>query len=324
MEEGVTSSQQLIVSASVIVGSMAAGAGARRLGWLGPRAAKAIMTAVLVGGYSSVLFLAIWGMSLRAEHAWLPTLGAINTGVVVLLAMLVAPLVARDRTERGLLSVHAGVANTGATMGGLVLLGLYGSRGLELASIYFLMWMPFVVCVLYPIARHYSRTHAGGSLGRLMLRSIVDWRAIGLPMGIAAVILSACGVRRPVFIERACLPEVLTYATTVGAYVAIGLRLDLRQAMGLWRLSAALAVMRFVVAGLVAWALVAATRLTPWPLSGPSAATVIVQGVMPTAVAAAAVATMFDLDSEKSSGLFLVNTLLFLAVILPAIFLVFG
>ena len=314
----------MMISAGVIVGSMAAGYVARRRGWLGERASKAIMTAVMVGGYSSVLLLSIWGMSLQARHAWVPALGAINTGVVALAAMALAPLFTRDRVERGLLTIHAGLANTGATMGGLVLLGLFDQQGLDLASLYFLMWMPFVVFVLYPIARHYSPTHAGGSLGKLMVRSVLNWRATGLLLGIVGLALSLCRVPRPGAIIEWHVPKVLAYATTVAAYFAIGLRLSLRQVPSLWRLTAGLALMRFVIAGGVAWALVAATRATAWPLVGPEVATVIIQGVMPTAVAAAAVANMFDLDASKSSGLFLANTLIFLAAVLPVIFWIYG
>ncbi len=319
-------SQQLMISAGVIVGSMAAGYAARKSDVLGQRASKGIMTAVIVGGYSSVVLLAIWGMELEALHAWLPILGAINTGLVALVAMALVPLFARDRVERGLLSIHAGVANTGATMGGLVLLGLFGQQGLQLASVYFLMWMPFVVLVLYPIARHYSPTHAGGSLGGLMARSVLNWRAVGLLMGLIGLALSLGGVTRPEVIGRWHVPKACAYATTIAAYFAIGLRLSVRQVPSLWRLSAGLALMRFVVAGGIAWALVAATRATPWPLPtiSPEGGTVIIQGVMPTAVAAAAVANMFDLDASKSSGLFLVNTLVFLAVVLPVILVVYG
>ena len=326
MERSVAASQQLMISAGVIVGSMAAGYVARKSDLLGQRASKAIMTAVIVAGYSSVVLLAIWGMKLEARHAWLPILGAINTGAVALVAMALAPLFARDRVERGLLSIHAGVANTGATMGGLVLLGLFGQQGLQLASVYFLMWMPFVVFVLYPIARHYSPTHAGGSLGRLMVRSVFNWRSIGLLMGLTGLALSLAGVSRPEAIGRWHVPKVCAYATTIAAYFAIGLRLSLRQAPSLWRLSAGLALMRFGVAGGIAWALVAVTRATPWPVAAMSAegGTVIIQGVMPTAVAAAAVANMFDLDASKSSGLFLANTLIFLAAVLPVIFWVYG
>jgi len=313
-----------MVSAGVIVGSMAAGYAARKFDLLGQRASKTIMTAVMVGGYSSVLLLSIWGTPLATKHIWLPTLGAINTGIVALAAMALAPLFTRNRVERGLLSVHAGVANTGPTMGGLILLGLFGQRGLELASIYFLMWMPFVVFVLYPIARHYSPTHAGGSLGRLMARSVFNWRATGLLMGIVGLALSLCRVPRPAAIMEWHIPKVLAYATTIAAYFAIGLRLSLRQIPSLWRLTAALALMRFVVAGGIAWALVAATRATALPLSGPESATVVIQGVMPTAVAATAMANMFDLDASKSSGLFLTNTLMFLAVGLPVIFAIYG
>jgi predicted permease len=317
-------SRQLLISAGVIIGSMAGGYAAQKFRLLGQRAGKAIMTAVMVAGYSSVVLLAIWKMQLEARHAWLPILGAINTGAVALLAMIVAPLFARNRVERGLLSIHAGVANTGATMGGLVLLGMFGEGGLELASVYFLMWMPFVVFVLYPIARHYSPTHAGGSLGKLMVRSVFNWRSIGLLMGVIGLTLSLCNIPRPEVITRWHVPNVMVYATTIAAYFAIGLRLELRQISSLWRLSAGLAVMRFVVAGGIAAALVALTRLTAWPLTGAESGTIIIQGVMPTAVAAAAVANMFDLDSSKSSGLFLINTLAFLALVLPVIFWIYG
>ena len=70
--------------------------------------------------------------------------------------------------------------------------------------------------------------------------------------------------------------------------------------------------------------LAAATRLTPWPLTGLNRTVFLIQSFMPTAVAMVASANMFNLRPRTASVLFVANTVLFLALVLPVVFAVFG
>ena len=320
-----TNVEHALSYAGLIIGSLAAGYVARRLNVLGERLAKVLMAILVVGGYPTIQALAIWRMELRAEHAWMPALGTVNALAMAFLAIGVARWVTAVRRRRGLLAVHACMYNTGVTMGGLVLLGLYGQDlGLGLMGIYSLMWMPFVVLVAYPIARHYSPTHGGGPLGRLMLRSIFDWRSVGLPLVIASVFVSAYRVPCPPQIGDWHVPKILAYATVVAAFFAIGLRLRISHTKQLLPVICALAGLRFVVAAGIAMGLALLTRWTPWPMVGVEADAFVIECIMPTAVTAVGIASLFDLDADEAATIFVVNTLMFLALIMPVVFWVCG
>ena len=59
-----------------------------------------------------------------------------------------------------------------------------------LANIYGVAFVPVGVLLMYPLARHYASEEPSGSLVRLMVRSVFDWRSIGLPVCAAAIALS--------------------------------------------------------------------------------------------------------------------------------------
>ncbi len=314
---------KLIAATTLILCSMSAGYGARKLRLLGDHTAKLLMTFVMVIGYSSVQLLAIWQTKLSADLVWLPVVGGLNMTVMLLVGVALAGLFTKERPFKGLFAISSGAANTGVTMGGLILLALYGERGLELMSIYCIMWMLVIVFVMYPIARHYSPDHTGGSLGKLMLHSIFDWRSIALPMALVGLGLNLGKVAQPVIIKEWGLLTTLTAVTNAAAYFAIGLRLKLGSLKGLWRLIGGIALMRFVVSGLLAAGTVWLFGLVVTDLSWELRRLLIIESLMPVGVATVAIANMFQLRPGSASVMFLVNTLGFLLIVLPVLFWVF-
>jgi predicted permease len=327
----------LILGASLVIVSTIAGYLARRKKVLGESSAKWIMTAVMVAGYPTINLLAIWGRDLVVSDLWLPTLGAVNITIMAFVGIAMGKLITRDPVRRGLTAVHTGITNTGITMGGLVLLSLYGKEGLEVMGLYCLTYMPVIALVMYPIARHFSPSHAGGPLWRLLLRSIFDWRSIGVPMAILGLTLSLTNpmailgltlsltnVPQPKLVDRLYLVEIAAYGTVIAAYFSIGLRLHFSHTRQLLPLIGALAVGRFVISAAVGLGLYALTQLTPWPLTGVAGNALIIEAVAPTAVAAVAVANMFDLRPHESSTLFVINTAMFVLLVWPVVFLIFS
>ncbi len=316
--------QKLVVSSLLILGSLTAGYVARKLRWLGETTARVLMTIVMIFGYSSVQFLAVWNAELSAELIWLPIIGGATIALMSLVGLSCARMFTSNRAEMGVFSIASGAPNTGVTMGGLVLLALYGGRGLELMSIYCIMWMPMIVGVMYPIARHYSPAHAGGSLGRLMLRSVFDWRSIGLPMAALGLALNFAGVARPPVVEDLHIVDVLAAATTAASYFSIGLGLSLRGVARIGRLIFGLALTRFIASGLVAAGLAWLVTVVGCQLSLELRNTLIILAVMPAAVATVGIANMFELRPSAASTLFVVNTLMFIVLIMPVVFWIFG
>lgn len=303
---------------SLIAASLAAGYVCRRLGMLGERTARWVMTAVAAFGYSTVGLLSIWVTPLSPADAWLPAIGALQMLVFAAAGLAAGGALTRDRGERGLLGIACSISNNGLTMGGFVIYLLYGQAGLGLANVYSIMFSPMLVLLGYPLARHYAAGGAG-PLWRLLLRSLFDWRSIGLPMAIAGVWLSVAAVPRPTVIEHWHVVDVLVYGINIAAYFAIGLRLELSSVRGVWRLIAGLAAVRFVLGwafGLVCVWLIA---LSPWPMGPLGSAVLVIQSFVPTAVSMVAIANMFHLRPVQASVLFVANTLMYLVIVLPIV-----
>ncbi|MCK4602243.1 MAG: hypothetical protein KAU28_07240 [Phycisphaerae bacterium] len=315
---------KFLITVTVIVASTVLGYAARRLRLLPERIAERLMTAVVVFGYSSVSFLTIWNLEISAADAWLPVLGGAHVLIMAAAGLGLARLLTRDRGEVGLFSMAWGVGNTGFTMGGFIIYLLYNERGLGLVGIYALWWTPALVFVLYPIARYFGPGRPTGALGPAMLRSIFDWRSIGLPAALAGVGLSLSGTPRPDVISDLRIVDILVFLVTTMAYFAIGLRLSVYHAWAIKKLILGLAVVRFGLGLLLGVLMVALTRLTAWPLTGTGRNVMIIESFVPVAVTVVAVANMFGLKPREASVLFVINTLMYLLLVLPLVLWVFG
>jgi len=321
--------EKFVLTVGLIVLATAAGYLSRRAGLVPERAAKWLMTAVVAFGYSAVGFLAIWGMRLNIEDAWLPVLGAAHVVLMGLLGLAAARWLVRSpegpgRRRRGLFTIASAMGNTGFTMGGFVVYILFGEPGLALVSILGLMWMPTLVLVVYPTARHFAAEGPAGSPLRLVLRSLLDYRSIGLPAACAAIALSLAGVPRPDAVAAWGVVNVLIFLVTAAAYFAIGLRLHLSGLRASAKLIAALAGVRFLAAPAVGAALVALTCLTAWPLEGVGRSVLLIETSVPMAVTVVAVANMFGLRPREASVLFVANSLIYLLCVLPVVLWAFG
>ena len=311
--------RKFLLTAVLILASGAAGYLCRRRGWLGERAAERIMTFVQVFGYPTVGSLSIWGMRLAPVDLVLPVLAVLHLVVMTLLSLPLARLVTRDRPEQGLFAIAAGTGNNGFTMGAFVLFLLYGEAGMGLGNLYIVLIIPAAVLFLYPLARHYSVARPTGSLAELMRRSLLDWRSIGLPVVVLAIVISLAGVPRPSWVRDWRVVDALAYTITPLAFFGIGLRLRLGGVLPLWRMITALAGARFLLALGLALAMIAAMRWTPWPLEGLRRSTFLIQGFVPTSVTMVAIANMFNLRPTEASVLFVANTGLYLLGVFPLV-----
>jgi predicted permease len=316
---------KFLLTAGIMVAAMAAGYACRRLRWVREEAGESIMTFVGVIGYPAVGFLSVWGTPLHGSDLVLPVLAMVHTVALTFVGLGVSVWLTRDPRERGLFAVAGGLGNNGFTMGAFVLYLLRGEAGMGVANLYFLLFVLPVVLVMYPLARHYTTDPARRtSLGRLIGRSLWDWRSLGLPVTGLAIVLSLTGVPRPPQVVSWHLLEGLVYGLTPAAFFGIGLRLRGSRVLPLWRMLAGLAVVRFGLGGLLGLGLVWVAGFTPWPLVGLRREVFLVEAFVPTAVTMVAVANMFDLCPEEASVLFVGNTVMYLGLVLPVVLAVFG
>jgi predicted permease len=315
---------KFIISAVVIVVSTVAGYGCRRLNWIGERASELIMTYVAVFGYSSVGFLTVWGTRLQGSDVILPIWAALHMVIMLFLGLGAAGWLTQDRAEKGLFALVAGTGNNGFTGGAFILYLLYGEEAMGLANIYIMLFMVVAVLVMYPLARHYAAENPKDSLSRLIIRSLFDWRSIGLPLVVVGIFLSANHVPRPEWIAQWHMVDILVYTITPLAFFGIGLRLHFSKVLPLMRMIVGLALMRFGVGALVGIGLAWLTGLTPWTLQGLRWNVYVVEAFVPTAITAVAIAHMFNLRPDEASALFVVNTGMYLVLVLPVVFWIYG
>lgn len=315
---------KLTMLLSVTVLPIIAGYVARRMRLVPEGAGKALMTGVMVGGYSLVALLTLWGLELDLSYTWLPVLGTVHILIMLPVGIVAGRLLTRDRAEKGLFGLASGLGNCGFTMGGFVTYVLYGPKGLALAGIYSLIWMPVTVFLSYPVARHYAPGEPSRSLAALMRRCLFDWRSLPLPTSIVAMLLSAYGVKRPEIIETGEIIDILMLAVITVSFFAIGLRLRGENFLSLRKQILSLAVIRFGLGACIGLALAGLTSLTSYPLGGLARSVFIIESFVPTAVTMVAVANMFDLKPREASALFVANTLMYLAVVLPIVLWLFG
>ena len=303
--------------------SLGGGYVCRKLRLAGDRTAAWLMTAVSVLGYPIVNLLAIWDTELHASDLWLPGLSVAQIFLLTVVGLAMGKCLTADRGERGLFAISTAFGNHGLTMGGFVVFLLFGEQALGLASIYFMLFTPITVLLAYPLARHYATDKPSGSLAGLLMRSLLDWRSIGLPISVVAILLSpsVLAVPRPAFVKDFNLVDKLVYVINVAAYFGIGLQLRMSYVPALKKLIAGLFFTRYIVGAATGAGLLALTMLTPWPVYWNSLGgkVVLIQSFTSTAVAGVAVASMFNLKPREASVLFVTNTLSYLILVLPIV-----
>lgn len=308
---------KFVVTAAVILLAMLAGYICRRAAWLREEFGETLMTFVAVFGYPVTGMLTIWGTTLRPSDVVLPIMAVAHVILMTVMALGLARLVTRDRAERGLLAVMAGIGNNGFTMGAFILFLIRGEEAMGLSNIYLLLFMPVAVLLMYPIAQHHASARREGNVIDLLRTSMLDWRAIGLPVCLVAIGLSSAGIKRPEFISQWHLIDFLVYTITPVAFFAIGLRFHGSKILPLSGQIAWLALLRFPLGAILGIGLAWLIRSTPWSLEGLRWDVFVFQAFVPTAVTGVAIANMFSLKPREASVLFVSNTIIYLIIILP-------
>ncbi|MDP7163196.1 MAG: hypothetical protein QF577_01100 [Phycisphaerae bacterium] len=315
---------KFILTIGLIASATAAGYLSRRFGLFREGLARPIMTVVMVAGYPLVGFLTIWKVRLQPSDAWLPVLGAAQATLQAMIALLIGRRLFRDREERGLFGFACGIGNHGITMAGFVIFLLAGEEGLGYSTVYATYTYVALVLLSYSIARHYSSGAPQRSLGRLLVGSLLNWRSVGLPVCVAAIVVSACGVPRPTVFSEYHVVDVLMYLLVFTAYFSIGLRLHAAHVLKIKRMILGTLAVRHLGGAVLGLGLLSLTLLIGWPLTGLGRTVFLVQSSVPMGVFGVGVANMFYIKPRQASLLFVVTSLVYLVVGLPIVLWLFG
>ncbi|OPZ59877.1 MAG: Membrane transport protein [Deltaproteobacteria bacterium ADurb.Bin510] len=296
----------------LIVVPLILGATVRRRALLGPKATKRLINLNLMLIEPVIVLWSIWGLELTGSMLLLPVTGALLVligGLGGWLALRLRPL---PRTSHASFLISSALANHGFTLGGFVCYVLLGEAGLGRAFIFIAYFMLVLMSVIFPYARVMGRQP--GSQAGWLRNYVLTPQNLPLAAVLTAIALQLAGIGRPDWnppIDALLVISISLY------YFTVGFNFDFsRQGLYLPE-NALLAVIKFGLVPLAAWGLVQLL-----PLDVLSLKVILIEACMPAATYSVVSSVLFDLDARLASGLFIVNTLLFLLIILPLMVLV--
>ncbi len=303
-----------LVALAVIIGGVLCGYLLRRLRIIDECHGPRISLLVMAVGVPLITWLSVWPIAIESRFTLLPVIQILSFLVVLLISVGLSRFHGLGKTDRGTFVLACALSNQGYTMGGLVCYFLFGAIGLGLSRIYIAFWPPLIVLVLFPLANSYSGRSGKKSMGPVIFEGIWHVRSlsmVGLGMGIAFSLLK---VPYPRWTETYHLLKILVLAATFVSFGVIGLSLHpdhIRKYSGLYLSQG---FVKFIIAPLLSLLLIVLFGLKARELPG---AVALIQGFMPAAVNSVLIGNLFGLNTRMASALFVVNTAIFLVLVLP-------
>ncbi|NBC11065.1 MAG: hypothetical protein GVY24_04920 [Planctomycetes bacterium] len=310
---------------AVSFAALGLGYASRRRGWMDEKHSRAVHFHTVTWAWSAGALIALWRLPLTLSNLWIV---AIQAAVIVIPALLMIPLAKRVCTGRGqvgVMAVGAGVGNIGWTLGAYICFILIDPAGEALAVAGTAAAVLAVVNVLamYPIAHRFGELTGGLTLGKLMVHSLFMLPAMPLYAGAVGVTLSAT-TTFPEWLIDFYLVDLVLLTVAAGGYLGVGMRLRLGGGLAYLKQHALLAVFTFGVTPAITLGIIALAGATAAPMSETATRVMIVEALMPTGVSCIIMANIFHLDARLAASVWLWNTLLCLALILPGLVLWLG
>jgi predicted permease len=296
-----------------VLGPVAFGVLWRRLG--APNSAPRRLFNVSFYGVQTVITLcSLWIARIDGSAAALPLLATSGWLLTAGVAWLVSVWLGHAREQRGSFIATMSQSNNGFTLLGFVALVLFGESGLAQATYSQTLTAPYLLLFCFPVARIYSSQGAasGRSLGRILLDNIRDPRVF-LPLATISLglFLNLTDVPRPASVSALVRP--LIYVGTACSGTAVGLLFRGAQLGRYWRENVVSFVYRSTIYplyyGTLAWL---------FRLGALDSRILMLYGFVPSALLANYLAVSFELDTEMTSSVFVVSTVAFMLLVLPA------
>lgn len=314
---------RLVSMMVVLIGGLVSGYLAGSRFGLPEHFAKKIMTAVLVCFNWLIALLVIWPMQLSRQLIWLPIVGLTLISVITAVSAVFFYFLEPDRKSRLTLILAAGLSNTGYTGGAFVCYILFGMDGLAMANIYLLLSVPAFYLFYLPFLK-VRELRAKDRTAALKLDFLLDFRMLVIPAVIAAIVLNLTNIKPPAFITRFYIIDILVCVASALSFFAIGLRIKLSRLKNYISLYFLIAAVKFILTPAVALLIVALLTLAGQNLNDMVRKVIIVLSATPSAVLMVTMSNVFDLDSPLASALWVITMAIFVAIVVPVLFLLFA
>jgi predicted permease len=275
---------------------------------------KKLIRVNLVGIEPVIALWSTWGLILTRELIMLPLAGLFIVVCGMIFGRVFRRTLGLTGKKAATFFISSTLANHGFTMGAFLCYLLIGEKGLGLAFLFLSYFMPFVFLVIFP----YARKQSTGKRFDLAFASDFFLSLQNMPLFaiITSLILLGLGIERP----RAAFPvDVFIIISMALYYFTLGLNFEVPTFFASGRENAALALIKFLLVPFATLLILKIVHLDP------AVETVIfVQSFMPAAIYSVVASVLFDLDAGFASNLFVWNSMIFLAGILPVLFVYRG
>ena len=299
-------------SLGLVAGSLSVGYWLGRTGRLRESTASRIVAWLMIGTSPLILCFSMWRMNLRSFEPWLlPFIAVALSAAALLPAFLYARADRLTPARTGSFLTCAFFSNVGY-FGSFAAFAVFGEQAYALCQMYLAFFTPSFYTLGFWMASHYGHKPSQAGRSSAFGGEIRFFPLIGMAAGIG---LSFLAVPRPEILSR--FNSLLIPVDTAGCLIAIGSQMSVAVS---WkehgRPGAAMCLIKFLYTPLIAWAAVAL-----FGLSGLTRKVVLLESAMPVGVSPLLLPLLFGLDRRLSHALWWITTVVGLAVIVAALWL---
>ncbi|MFA5864498.1 MAG: hypothetical protein WC975_07395 [Phycisphaerae bacterium] len=314
---------RFILIVSGIIVATAVGYLARKKNWLAETAAGPLMFYSVIFAWTPVSALVLWQLPLQWSLVVLPFVSALVPILLAPFGFLFARLHKLDPKSAGTFIVASGISNIGFTMGGFVCYCLYDLPGLGYANLFASSWALPYIGLFYPLARRFGDPSARLDAA-FLLRTFFDLRSLPILGSIIGLVLNLTKITIPQFIPTFHIIDALVIFSVLSSFAIIGLQIHFSHMSEKIHLHLSLAAIKFLITPILMLSVLLILQKFVGHLPPLAQKVVRIQSFMPTAIFTVIISNLFHLNPRLATTLFIINTTLFLAIILPIIIFVFS
>ena len=268
--------------------------------------------------FTILAFISFWKLPFSKDTAILPVLGIL----VLLFPYLIGMLMTRknpDPLERGSLVLSAMLGNTGS-IGGLVSYLIIGPVAFAYVQLAGIIQNFVVILFCFPMCQkfHDQAVSKGGPKRKRSFREIfLTWNQVSLLGMIAGAGLSLGGIEQPESLSPVF--GALIQISTWVQLIPVGLLLNFGEARAAMKKVLVIIPIKFVVVPVFIWLIGLVFISSP-----EMTASLVIMSSCPTAINAVLTSALYGLKTDITMSSFVSTTILFAAVVCPALFILFA
>ena len=261
-----------------------------------------------------IVLWCIWGLKFTSDLILLPFAGLFLAVLGLFCGFLFSPFLRIKGIRKQTFLISSSLANHGFTMGGFLCYFFLGEKGLGLSIIMVLYFIPYVYGFIFPSAKIASNKIPAST--RSLKKLILDPHNMPLFAMVLTIMLRLSGIKRPDInfpIEALLLLSISLY------YLSLGINFTSLEIKNLRKEHFALSVIKFLIVPFTTFIILRFINPDQTVM-----AVIMIQAFMPAAIFSVVTSVLFNLDTKIASSLFVLNTVIFLLIILPAMFICRG